>query len=93
MVVETDVENTESHIANGESDNESDNYNVSIVTDSSDDSEQYIQNDDHSLLSKDGKYNWVDILPETRTGRARDENIITSHFGKYYPYMHIIQIV
>ena len=69
-IVEIDVENTESDIADDESDNESDNLSVAI--DSSDDSEQYIQNDEHSLLSKDKKCNWVDIIPEMSTGKARD---------------------
>jgi len=89
-VEETDVENTESYIADEVTDYESDN--LSIATDSSDDSEKYIQNDEHSPLSKDGKYNWVCIIPQARTGRARAENIITAHLGKYYP-MHIIKIV
>jgi len=62
--VEIDEESTESDIADidEESDNESDN--LSVATDSSDDSEQYNQNDD-ILLSKDGKHNWVDIIPQT----------------------------
>jgi len=81
MVVETDVENTESDMADEESDNESDN--LFVATDSSDDSEQYIQNDENSLLSRDGKCNWAEIIPETRTGRIRAENIITPHLGKY----------
>ena len=81
-VVEADVKNTESDIADEESDNESDNWTV--ATDSSDYFEQHIQNDEYNLLSKDGKYNLVYIIPKTRTGRARSENIITAHFGKYY---------
>ena len=47
-----------------------------------------IPNDEYSLLSKDEKYNWIDIIHETRTGRARAENIITAYIGKYYPYAH-----
>ena len=89
-VEETDEENTESDIEGEESDYESDN--LSIATDSSDDSEQYIQNDEHSLLFKDGKYNLVSIVLLAQTGRARAENIITAHLGKCYT-MHIIQIV
>ena len=58
-LVETDVENTESDIADEKYDYESDNLSVAI--DSSDNSEQYI------FLSKDRKYNWVNIIPETRT--------------------------
>ena len=83
--METDVENTKSDIADDESDKESDN--LSVAEDSSDDSGHYIQNYEHSILSKDGKYNWLDIIPETRTGRARAENIITAHICKYYPTM------
>ena len=45
----TGVENTESDIANDESDN------LTVATDSSDNSGQYIQNYEHSILSKDGK--------------------------------------
>ena len=80
--VEIDEESTESDIAdiNEESDNESDN--LSVATDSSNDSEQYNQNDEDILLSQDEKYNWVDIILQTRTGRARAENIIKAHLGK-----------
>ena len=77
---------TESDITDEESDNESDNLSVAI--DSSDDFKHYIQNDEHSLLSKDGKYNWVDIIPEMSAGKARAYNKITAHLGKYYPYVH-----
>ena len=84
--MKTDVENTESDIADDESDKESDN--LMVATDSSNDSEKYIQNDENIILSKDGKYNCVDFVPETRTERARAENIITAHIGKYYPYEH-----
>ena len=56
--VEIDEESTESDIA--EIYEESDN--LSVATDSSDDSEQYNQNSENILLSKDGKYNWVDII-------------------------------
>ena len=52
-VVETDVENTELDITDEEFDNDSDN--LSGATNSSDDSEQFIQNDEYSLLSKDRK--------------------------------------
>jgi len=89
--VETDVENIESDIADGESDIESDN--LSVATDSSGGSEKYIQNNEHSLLSKDKKYNWIDIMPETRTRRARAENIITAYFLKFYPYAHNLDCV
>ena len=89
--METDVKNIESVVEDEKSDNESDNSFV--ATDSLDDSEQYIQNDKHILLSKDEKYNWIDIMPETRTRRARAENIITAYFLKFYPYAHNLDCV